>query len=470
MKNLLSYTAALLGIALALGGCAKATFNYEPEPEEEPKIPTPEISVKQPETYPANSGTYSVDYTIADAREGVKLEASSEDGWITGVTADDKTVTFSLTENTSTEERSGSISLAYQDAKTIKLSIKQAGKQALTALDVSGTANCYIVSAAGTYKFAAVKGNSTESVGEAAKAEVLWETFGTATAPQKGELISEVTIENDAVVFKTPDEYKEGNALIAVKDASDNILWSWHIWLTDKPEDQVYKFNAGTMMDRNLGATSATPGEHGTLGLYYEWGRKDPFMGRVKPAEEEYAKSTLDPWPDKVYCNEEIGTIEYATAHPTTFIESGGKGPLDWIFETNNDLWKSEKTMYDPCPPGYRIPDGGPNGIWAKAFGGDCEMGFVGKGYDEIHHGYDFGEKGPEYKLSDSPTCWYPIAGVELEGDGYNHQKSFYWSCDYEFALNSYWYSYVFEISESYIYPIDSYPRNTLASVRCRKE
>lgn len=272
MKNLLSYTAALLGIALALGGCAKATFNYEPEPEEEPKIPTPEISVKQPETYPANSGTYSVDYTIADAHEGVKLEASSEDGWITGVTADDKAVTFSLTENTSTEERSGNISLAYQDAKTIKLNIRQVGKQALTALDASGTANCYIVSAAGTYKFAAVKGNSTESVGEAAKAEVLWETFGTATAPQKGELISEVTIENDAVVFKTPDEYKEGNALIAVKDASDNILWSWHIWLTDKPEDQVYKFNAGTMMDRNLGATSATPGEHGTLGLYYPAG------------------------------------------------------------------------------------------------------------------------------------------------------------------------------------------------------
>ena len=192
-------------------------------------------------------------------------------------------------------------------------------------------------------------------------------------------------------------------------------------------------------------------------------------MGRVKPAEEEYAKSTLDPWPAKVYCNEEIGTIEYATAHPTTFIESGGKGPLDWIFETNNDLWKSEKTMYDPCPPGYRIPDGGPNGIWAKAFGGDCEMGFVGKGYDEIHHGYDFGAKS-QNTFSDSPTCWYPIAGVELDGDGYNHQKSFYWSCDYEFALNSYWYSYVFEISESYIYPIDSYPRNTLASVRCRKE
>ena len=33
------------------------------------------------------------------------------------------------------------------------------------------------------------------------------------------------------------------------------------------------------MMDRNLGATSATPGNVGSLGLLYQWGRKDPFLG-----------------------------------------------------------------------------------------------------------------------------------------------------------------------------------------------
>ena len=32
-----------------------------------------------------------------------------------------------------------------------------------------------------------------------------------------------------------------------------------------------------------------------------------------------------------------------------------------------NDSWQSEKTVYDPCPAGWRVPDGGENSIWAKA-------------------------------------------------------------------------------------------------------
>ena len=48
--------------------------------------------------------------------------------------------------------------------------------------------------------------------------------------------------------------------MIAAKDAEGKILWSWHIWMTDLPMGQVYWRNAGTMMDRNLGALSATPG------------------------------------------------------------------------------------------------------------------------------------------------------------------------------------------------------------------
>ena len=32
-------------------------------------------------------------------------------------------------------------------------------------------------------------------------------------------------------------------------------------------------------MDRNLGALSATPNDAKALGLFYQWGRKDPSMG-----------------------------------------------------------------------------------------------------------------------------------------------------------------------------------------------
>ena len=59
-------------------------------------------------------------------------------------------------------------------------------------LSAAGTANCYIVSAPGTYSFKAVKGNSNVAA-SAAKAEVLWESFGTAEVPEEGAIISEVS-------------------------------------------------------------------------------------------------------------------------------------------------------------------------------------------------------------------------------------------------------------------------------------
>ncbi|MCD8276166.1 MAG: hypothetical protein LUC96_14505 [Alistipes sp.] len=64
----------------------------------------------------------------------------------------------------------------------------------------------------------------------------------------------------------------KGNALIAVKDQQGRIMWSWHIWCTDTPADQVYMTNkygnSYTFMDRSLGATSALD-DTGSLGMSY---------------------------------------------------------------------------------------------------------------------------------------------------------------------------------------------------------
>lgn len=126
------------------------------------------------------------------------------------------------------------------------------------------------MSQSGTYSLPAVKGNSSASVGTVASAEVLWESFGTDERVFKGDLVSGAKYENGKIFFKTADSYREGNVVIAAKDASGTILWSWHIWLTDQPQEQVYYNNAGTMMDRNLDATSATPGDVGALCLLYQ--------------------------------------------------------------------------------------------------------------------------------------------------------------------------------------------------------
>ena len=147
-------------------------------------------------------------------------------------------------------------------------------------LSASETANCYVVSTKGLYKIRTVKGNNkNQTLTTSSSACIVWESFGTDVKPQKCDLISGVCYKNGYLIFETASTFKEGNAVIAVKDKSGKILWSWHIWMTDEPDECVYANNAGVMMDRNLGATSATPGDVGVHGLLYQWGRKDPFLG-----------------------------------------------------------------------------------------------------------------------------------------------------------------------------------------------
>ena len=333
-------------------------------------------------------------------------------------------------------------------------------------LSSSASANCYIISNTGLYKFKTVKGNSTESVGNVASASILWETFGTSTSPELSDLISAFCYKDGYIAFQTADTYKEGNAVIAAKDASGNILWSWHIWLTDEPLGQVYYNNAGTMMDRNLGATSAIPGDVGALGLLYQWGRKDPFLSGASIRSSTVAESTIT-WPSTVGSNSSNGTIEYATAHPTTFITPNSSN-YDWYYtgsySTDNTRWTTSdktKSIYDPCPVGWRVPDGGSNGVWSKAKGSSSSF----------YHTYNSTKGGMNFsgQFGSASTIWYPASGCRFNSDGsLDNVGSYgdYWSAspvnDYACGLGL--------SNGGYVYPSDSRNRAYGRSVRCLQE
>ena len=273
-------------------------------------------------------------------------------------------------------------------------------------LSADGTANSYIVTKAGTYRITPVKGNGFVSVGNVSSVVVLWESYGTPYAPEKGGLIEGAKYENGYIYFKTNNNYREGNALIAAK-GENGILWSWHIWMTDQPKEQVYNNNAGIMMDRNLGATSAVPGEVGALGLMYQWGRKDPFMGSSSISSSVEAKATIT-FPMALNATEETGTVEYATANPTTMLK--GEKTNNWLYEVDKNLWASEKTIYDPCPAGWRIPDAGENGVWQKAVG---KVQVSPNPFDKTNKGVNLSG------LAGNDDCiWYPATGYYGKADG----------------------------------------------------
>lgn len=328
-----------------------------------------------------------------------------------------------------------------------------------TDLSAEGTANCYLVKAAGKYKFKAVKGNTDWTVGNVKKTEVLWESFGTDVAPNVGDLVTGVGYKNGYVYFSTPEVFGNGNASIAVRNSKDIILWSWHIWCSEEGwNDQVYANNAGTMMDRNLGATSATPGDIGAFGLLYQWGRKDPFMGACAKSGTTLAASTGS-WAT-IYSSK---TIDYAEENPMTYIAYG-----DWCSNSWNNYeirWKeSEKSLYDPCPIGYRVPDGGENGFWATA---------------NVKYTYDSTNRGIYWTLADGETtAWYPAVGLRDNVSGALlsvGSYGYYWSASpNSFKSNNQVYfqqAYYLHFLNGSVHPADSgYSRGHGHSVRCVKE
>ena len=321
-----------------------------------------------------------------------------------------------------------------------------------TDLSAEGTANCYLVKAAGKYKFKAVKGNSDATVGNVKKTEVLWESFGTDVAPNVGDLVTGVGYKNGYVYFSTPEVFGNGNASIAVRNSKDVILWSWHIWCSEEGwNDHVYANNAGTMMDRNLGATSATPGDVGAFGLLYQWGRKDPFTGACAISGTTLAASTGS-W----NIVSSPSSMDYAEENPTTFIKSnlyGGSVPGNGWHTS-----ESVKGLYDPCPVGYRVPDGGENGFWATA---------------NVKSTGDSTNRGMYWTLADGETtAWYPAVGCRGFDSGSLNDVGELGCCWSASPLPSDT-SYAYYLNFDYlglVYPAHHNHRGRGCSVRCVRE
>ena len=125
-------------------------------------------------------------------------------------------------------------------------------------------------------------------------------------------------------------------------------------------------------MDINLGALKVEPDVKGN-GLKYQWGRKDPFYNDGIPSSGVTIGNAINYWYDQCWGADtftpEIDNNESiiaATNYPTIFFKgiAGYGSTQDWYGNnaTNDALWGNvdgtlgTKSIYDPCPVGYRVP------------------------------------------------------------------------------------------------------------------
>ena len=195
--------------------------------------------------------------------------------------------------------------------------------------------------------------------GVPAKAQIVWQQPENGAS---GSVIDAPAMEGSTL--KVPVTGTKGNAVVAVCKADGTILWSYHIWVSEA-QDIACRFEeagAYTMLDRNLGATSTTPKDRNAYGLFYQWGRKDPFarnLTATRPGGSPYESASSDLEKTEA-ATEATGTIAYATRNPQTRLLAA----KEWYVGAggNDLLWGgtkegSVKTVYDPCPAGYRVPD-----------------------------------------------------------------------------------------------------------------
>ena len=293
----------------------------------------------------------------------LEVSAHSSASWVTcrlspaTKTVVDYSLNINVSKNLTENERAATITVSDPTGKLIhSIAVVQGVYDRLddyTDLSEGGeTANCYLINGTGSYRFPIIKGNGskgviisgdTAEITDATDAKIVW---------QDADIVSSVGVYKGHLVFETTSTWKKGNAVIAVTDSNGEILWSWHIWSTDyvlgSNDVQVYnhaKTRLYKMMAYTLGETSGKA-------PFYQFGRKDPFPGRSA---------------------EKVGTaasLESSIKQPDTFFGSSG---YDWCTSSRTDWWdagcksyhsstttasvlKGNKTIYDPCPAGYRVP------------------------------------------------------------------------------------------------------------------
>ena len=404
----------------------------------------------------------------------------------------------------------------------------------------SETANCYVAGLAGRrYCFpATVMGNGvttpaddsypTTNYGSSPelaptpinpeKAMLLWQTAQS--------LVKHVVLKDGKIYFtlngKVGGALTEGNALLAGIGADNLPAWSWHIWVTDDNLDakvQTWTVHSNLasysayqnpqLMDRNLGAlTNELWGDcqsNQANGLFYQFGRKDPF-----PGADDSAKGTQTQV--KTYDGNDVelpAAISPGAGMPTDYkwyhaggttlnSETVGKYPMLWCRigngtyreKTYHNLWGrppygiesnkvGSKTIYDPCPPGYKVMN-------PYAFSGLSTTWQGGK-IAQIEHNVinaDTAEEDGGLKVycSDNVMATIPFTGTIANTTYVLHRGNdtgYYWSntpsapaskTQYHAMINIFDYNNLLLSRDSYYFSSgnDSYGQPRQFSIACR--
>ena len=176
-------------------------------------------------------------------------------------------------------------------------------------------------------------------------------------------------------------------------------------------------------MDRNLGArgTDWQNDWDQTLGLYYPFGRKDPFIYPIRIYSISGSSLSSSLFSYSTNSNFSNHTMSYATSIPTKYLWGPNDHGGDWLNREgrdygswNNPKWnitENRKSLFDPCPPGWEVPTA--YGVWDKLFVSGNKASSWSNGYEFYLNGAFSGE-----------STFYPANSIYYYANGVYKFKS----------------------------------------------
>ena len=376
------------------------------------------------------------------------------------------------------------------------------------AAAIENTANSYLISAPGYYRIPlvygnAIKGGTTNShayqtsnsdyyilqhfkdhagvdinspyiniqnaSNPATKASIVWtDQSGIIEASSLG---IEGSGTNAFVHFRVPqDKIKNGNAVIAVKNASGTVMWSWHLWFAHDDalntvtctnfQNHEYKFtketlgwkytawsstsytsprkvrvkveqtvaNGGVKQYAYITITQNPGNVRQGYNTFYQFGRKDAFPGTDTTPDGSFNKNGGDNM-----------SVMNGIQHPETFYTDGpswyNNPPTGYSYY---NLWSTDntvtggndnavvKTIYDPCPAGFHMPA-------SNAFTGFTTTGrnVSTQSQFNVSGAWDYGWNFNNKITSPDATVYSPVSGSRSGNDGLLRNVGvigYYWS------------------------------------------
>lgn len=146
----------------------------------------------------------------------------------------------------------------------------------------------------------------------------------------------------------------------------DNVTWHKYepreVWVKIVQDDANSTQAAYVKLRREANPELIT----GTSTVY-QWGRPTalPMVNTINKADRSVYNSagtelttSSSPTVDEVFKCSTISSPEQFLAHPTELLLGTANNNRWWEANAANAYWAATKTLYDPCPPGFQMPEG----------------------------------------------------------------------------------------------------------------